>query len=175
MTLEFNQAYNNWLTLIETVSEATVEQGCVHTTSICSQIASSWTWCKLGACMITCSELILCRSHLLLTLLAWHMRSSLSNASYGWLCLACVDSHMTLAVEALHSNSGSSSLNNLGNRTQNHLPSPHYNPYPKLLSNSFHDSQDSQTLCIHCGTRGHKASSCSATQSSCPECPLIIL
>jgi len=52
--------------------------------------------------------------------------------------------------------------------------SPHYNPYPKAGSPSFLESTGTYTLCIHCGFKGHRSTSCTSKQSSRPKCPIII-
>jgi len=53
--------------------------------------------------------------------------------------------------------------------------SNHYAPYDKdkpRASNSFWDNKK-LALCLRCGLLGHWAGSCSATQSSHPDCPII--
>src|SRR5882724_6715759 len=51
--------------------------------------------------------------------------------------------------------------------------SPHDKPY-LAPGTSFLDGSPPSTLCIHCGSKGHRMASCSETQSSWPERPLIV-
>jgi len=53
-------------------------------------------------------------------------------------------------------------------------PSPCNNPYPKAPSPSFPDNVSASTLCIRCGLKRHRATSCSSKESSCPERPIIV-
>ena len=63
-----------------------------------------------------------------------------------------------------------------GSKLSNSLPmSPRYMHYPKSSGNSFQNSSESLSLCVHCGIKGHRAATCSFTQSSHLECPLIVL
>ena len=61
---------------------------------------------------------------------------------------------------------------------QSRSPSPCYSPYEKEnkgggLSSSFRAS-DVAALCVRCGFTGHRAASCKASVSSCPERPILI-
>src|SRR5882672_1720256 len=69
--------------------------------------------------------------------------------------------------------SSSSTLDNQS--VANTLPtSPRYLPYPKSPPTSFCPSDESSSLCVRCGHKGHCASNCSATQASQPKRPLLI-
>ena len=164
---ELSQAYTNWLTLIEVVSDPIIEQDwhSHHKRMVLDRGFQDWV-----PAWHTHDRLLRSRFMLKPLILDPSSTTYENQLEQSKLDQALQGSHRS-PHDYLHPGScGMDTLKPINNLQHHNSGSPNvslqYKPYPKANPSSFIKSGGPKTLCIHCRFKGHWATACTSMQSS---------
>jgi len=155
---EFVQAYTNWFTLIDMVSDPVNEQGwhMHHKRMVSDRGLQDWaqSWCAHDQ---------LLHSQFMLKLFIIYPSSATYKKQFKYCKLdqallgVCGSPHGYMHPGS-YSVDAPKSVNNLKHHESgSQFALPHYKPYPKAGPSSFLENAGTSILCIHCGFKGHIA------------------